>query len=283
MTKVIGVLLEDAAKQGITQDFFATIIEGFKRVCNKKGYAIQFLNQEEGVERPTYLEQVKEHNLDGVLIATATDSDELFELVGSDVPVAVIDKDYDYDNTVNIQSDNAKGMQQLVEHIVSLGHRKIAYIMGQDNYVTNVRFNEFLKVCSKHQIKIPEEYIIRGEFRNIGLSAFHTETLLKLPDAPTCILYSDDYAAIGGMNVINARGLEIPRDISVAGYDGNEVLANIEPSITTIDQNNMLMGEAAAEKLIYNIENPDNPIYGTTTIESEFQYGRSVGQVYAAF
>lgn len=280
MSKLIGVLLEDAAKQGLTQDFFATIIEGFKQECNRSGFNILFLNQEE-TDRPTYLDQAKQFELDGVLIATATDSDELFELINSDVPVAVIDKDYE--NTVNVQSDNKKGMTELMEHIISLGHRKIAYIMGQESFVTNVRLNEFLKVCSDHEIHVPEEYLVRGEFRNIGLTAYNTEILLKLPDPPTCILYSDDYAAIGGMNVIGARGLEIPRDISVAGYDGNVILANIEPSITTVNQNNMEMGKVAAKKLIHNILNPDNPEYGTTTIESEFAYGRSVGQVYAAF
>lgn len=280
MSKLIGVLLEDAAKQGLTQDFFATIIEGFKQECNRSGFNILFLNQEE-TDRPTYLEQAKQFELDGVLIATATDSDELFELINSDVPVAVIDKDYE--NTVNVQSDNKKGMTELMEHIISLGHRKIAYIMGQESFVANVRLSEFLKVCSDHEIHVPEEYLVRGEFRNIGLAAYNTEILLKLPDPPTCILYSDDYAAIGGMNVIGARGMEIPRDISVAGYDGNDILANIEPSITTVNQNNMEMGKVAAKRLIHNILNPDDPEYGTTTIGSEFEYGRSVGQVYAAF
>lgn len=280
MKKSIGVLLDDAAKQGLTQDFFAAIIEGFRKECNLKGYTITMINHET-VERETYLEQVKNLDLAGVLIATATDSDELFELVNSDVPIACIDKVYD--KTVNVHSDNDKGMKELMEYVLSMGHRKIAYILGDDGYVTNLRLNEFLKICAAHHLNIPEEYIVRSEFRNIGKSAYYTEQLLKLPDPPTCILYSDDYAAIGGINVINARGLEIPRDISIAGYDGNDIMSNIEPSITTVDQNNREMGRVAAKNLMYNIENPKNPCYETTTISSEFLFGRSVGRVYVAF
>lgn len=281
MKKVIGVLLEDEAKQGLKQDFFAAIIEGFRQVINKKGYALMMLNASDDQNRTSYVEQTKEYDLAGVFITTATETEELDELVNCNLPVAVVDKDHD--NTINVQSNNSKGMNDLMEYIISMGHRKIAYIMGTEGYVANVRFNEFLKVCSKHSIQIPEEYLVRSRFRDVERAAYYTEKLLKLPDPPTCIVYSDDYAAVGGINVIGARGLEIPRDISVAGYDGNEILSNVEPTITTVAQNNMLMGQIAAEKLIHNIENPDNQIHETITVESEFLFGRSVGQVYTAF
>lgn len=281
MNKLIGVLLEDEAKQGLKQDFFAAIIEGFRQVSNKAGFNIMMLNTTDEGDRLSYTEQIKAYGLDGILITTATENDEFFELVNCDVPVAIIDKDYE--NTVNVQSNNSKGMTELVEYIVSLGHRKIAYIMGTEGYVSNLRLSEFLKVCSKHKINVPENYLIRSYFRDVEKAAYYTEQLLKLPDPPTCIVYSDDYAAVGGINVINARGLEIPRDISVAGYDGNEILANVEPTITTVAQNNMKMGQVAAEKLIHNILNPDNRVKETITIESEFMYGRSVGRVYTAF
>lgn len=281
MNKLIGVLIKDEAKQGLKQDFFAAIIEGFRQVSNKAGFNIMMLNTTDEGDRLSYAEQIKAYGLDGIFITTAPENDEFFELINCNVPIAIIDKDYE--NTINVQSNNSKGMAELIEYIVSLGHRKIAYIMGNENYVSNLRLSEFLKVCSKHKINVPENYLIRSSFRNVEKSAYYTEQLLKLPDPPTCIVYSDDYGAVGGINVINARGLEIPRDISVAGYDGNEILANVEPTITTVAQNNMKMGQVAAEKLIHNILNPDNQVKETIIIESEFMYGRSVGRVHAAF
>lgn len=280
MNKVIGVLLEDEAKQGLKQDFFSAVIEGFRQYAAKKGYTIMMFNNYYG-DRPTYTEQVKLYDMDGVFVTTATYNDELWDLLKVDVPVGTID--YDAENTVNVMSNNTRGMNELMEYIISMGHRKIGYIMGDGNYVSNTRLNEFLKVLEKHHINLPEEYLIHSHFRDVERAAYYTEKLLKLPDPPTCIVYSDDYAAMGGVNVINARGLEIPRDISIAGYDGNELLANIEPALTTVAQNNMLMGETAAKRLIYNIEHPDDPVYGDTIIDSEFTYGRSVGRVYSAF
>ena len=102
-----------------------------------------------------------------------------------------------------------------------MGHKKIAYIHGQQNSVTKVRLASFYRTMEEHELSVPDEYVPEAPYLEAEASAEVTKKLLALKNPPTCILYPDDYTAIGGIAVIREAGLSIPSDISVAGYDWN--------------------------------------------------------------
>lgn len=110
-------------------------------------------------------------------------------------------------------------------------------------------------------------------YRDTVKAGIMTEELLQLKEAPTCILYADDFSALGGMNVIKSRQ-SIPDDIS--GYDGINISTSLEPQLTTIKQNTKLLGKTAAEKLISIIEKPKTTIVEPIVIEGTLMEGRSV-------
>ncbi|MCQ2518907.1 MAG: substrate-binding domain-containing protein [Lachnospiraceae bacterium] len=279
MKGTIGIIHSDESKQGITHDFFASVIEGFRQECNENNYNIAFLNSiRDEKNKDTYLEQIKENGYAGVLIACSETNAEIEELLSSDIIVGTVDKDYE--RVINVSSDNTEGMKALMEHIISNGHKKIAIITGDDNLVCNMRLGAYIKACEMHDIKIDDDYILRGHFRDIDKAYYLTEKLLKLPVAPTCIIYSDDYAAIGGINAIHSRGLEIPRHISVAGYDGNLIMSQLEPRLTTVYQDTGKMGRSVAKRMIEGIENPQNVSYSTEIVATTLREGHSVGRVY---
>ncbi len=103
---------------------------------------------------------------------------------------------------------------------------------------------------------MPDEYVIAGTYRDAIGCAKATRQLLSLPQRPTAILFPDDFSAIGGVQAIREEGLLIPRDISVAGYDGNLISQVMSPQLTTYRQDTEAMGKAAAELLIEEIESP---------------------------
>ena len=107
--------------------------------------------------------------------------------------------------------------------------------------------------------------------------------LLDLPNPPTCILYPDDFASFGGINAINDRGLDIPQDISVAGYDGIRIGRHLEPQLTTLRQNTKQIGAQAAQNLIQLIENPKTTVVQTVVIEGEVYEGKTVRTMETAF
>ena len=237
----IGVLFVDEAQSGLTHDYFNHVLDSFKRGIEKYDYDLTLINCSKGhSQQMTYLERARYRGFDGIAIACIDFQDpEVVELITSDIPVVTID--YIFNNTIGIISDNVKGMEDLVEYVYSMGHRRIAYIHGADSSVTQARLTSF----------------------------FTTER-------PTCIFYPDDFASFGGINAIRARKLRIPEDISVVGYDGISMALFQEPSLTTLKQDTEKIGSYAAESLIGLIKSPRTTIIRPITVPGHLIEGGSV-------
>lgn len=275
----IGVLFVDEARSGLTHDYFVAVLESFKVTAEKKGYDITFLNcNKSRSNRLSYLEHSKYRGFDGVVIACINFSDpEVVELINSDIPVVTID--HLFNNRIAIVSDNIKGMQDLVTYIYEQGHRKIAYIHGLESAVTSCRLSSFYKTTEELGLDIPDEYVKEAGYRDVATTAKKTKELLELKEPPTCIIFPDDYAAFGGINAIKKRGLRIPEDISVAGYDGIKVAKQIEPAITTLAQDTKKLGRFAAEKLIGLIEKPKTTLIEQVLVGGELIKGATVKKI----
>ena len=271
----IGVLFADEAQSGLTQEYFAHVLDSFKDEVEKYGYDITFINKHIKPISMTYYEHSKYRCVDGVLIACIDFYDkDVYELINSEIPVVTID--HIFDNRTAIISDNIKGINDLINYIYSMGHRKIAYIHGAKSSVTHNRVASFYKAMEQLNLDIPKDYVIEGIYHNPEDTAEKTRMLLNLKDRPTCILFPDDFAAIGGINVIKEYGLRIPEDISVAGYDGILLSQILDPKLTTLRQDTKSMGRYAAEKLIEAINNPKEAIIKRVVVPGNVMNGNSI-------
>ena len=251
----IGVLFIDESMSGLTHDYFANILNSFKVTAESKGYDITFINSNKKYKKSkTYLEHCRYRGLDGVMIASIDfHNPEVRELVESDIPVVTID--FEFPDCLSVVSDNATGIRQLVQYIISMGHKKIAYITGDlTSVVTDIRIQGLKETMQKNGLIMPEAWILPSEYRNLKKAAEYTRYLLKQPVKPTCIIYSDDYSAVGGIAAIESMGLKIPEDISVAGYDDIFIASQLQPRLTTVRQDTEKIGMKAAEQLIKLIE-----------------------------
>ncbi|MCR5677695.1 MAG: LacI family transcriptional regulator [Agathobacter sp.] len=275
----IGVLFIDGNYSGLTHDFFNHVLDSFKRTAEAHGYDITFINNGRTQNRKmTYLEHARYRNFDGVVIACVEFSEpEIIELVNSDVPVVTID--HLFNNRIAVMSDNVGGMQQLTRYVIGKGHRKIAYIHGLPSAVTSARLSSFYKTLEENGIAVPDEYVREAAYRSTDETYRETRSLLELDEPPTCILYPDDFACIGGMNAIREKGLRIPEDISVAGYDGIEIGLHMLPQLTTLAQNMDAIGATAAEQLIDLIEKPKTTLIQPNIIFGEVREGGSVADL----
>jgi LacI family transcriptional regulator len=171
-------------------------------------------------------------------------------------------------------------MEELIKYIYSQGHRKIAYIHGQEgSSVTRDRVASYYRTLDELGITADDEYVREADYLMVEDTAKQTRALLNLPDPPTCILYPDDTSLIGGRNVIRGLGLRIPEDISIAGYDGTRVSQLLSPALTTVRQNCDLIGSEAAERLIGIIEKPKTALVERVVIEGSLVPGQTVGAV----
>lgn len=269
----IGILYEEESGSGLTHDFFASILESFKRTAELRGYDITFVNNNVHSETSmSYLERSRYRGFDGVMIAcTDFDNDLIQELIASDIPTVTID--YKCEGTSAVMSDNEKGMRDLVQYAYSLGHRKIAYIHGMDSYVTRARVQSFSVTCAELGFKLRDIYMAEIPYRDTTAAYIATEEMLRAGILPTCVFYPDDLSVIGGMNCLLRYGLMIPDDISVAGFDGFKLGHYFDPPLTTFEQDCQSMGTEAAIQLIDLVENKDKTNEKTIVIPGKIYKG----------
>lgn len=269
----IGVLFADAAGSGLTHDFFSGVLQSFKTTAEAKGYDVTFLNTT--YSDMSYVERARYRGFDGVaIVAIDIANPKVQELLQSDLKIVTID--YIADNRTAVLSDNMDGMYQLMNYIFDQGHTKIAYIYGDGSRVTKQRLAAYYRSLEAHGIEVRKEYICESLYRDMEQANRITNDLLDLPNPPTCIVYSDDVACFGGINAIKARGLSVPEDISVAGYDGIMAAQYEEPRLTTIRQDVKVMGEKAAISLIEEIERPMTFVPTIHTVKGKLVEGQTV-------
>jgi len=119
----------------------------------------------------------------------------------------------------------------------------------------------------------------RGSCNDPGLCAKATRKLLQLENRPDCILFPDDYSAIGGIAAITEAGLSIPDDISVLGYDGIHLASVIKPRLTTYKQDTVILGKTAAAKLVELIEHPKTALLDRIIIPGRLLPGETVKEL----
>lgn len=270
-----GVLFEDASNKGLTHSFFSHILNSFKHRAEELGYDISFISDRLGGKDISYAEHARYRNCDGVIVAAVDYTDPaVLDLVNCGIPVVTID--CVFANCASVVSDNVSGVRDLVQYVYSLGHRKIAFIHGEDTAVTRQRVASFCRTCKELKLDIPESYICPSIYTDPAAAAIHTKALLDLRDPPTCILYPDDFSYIGGMNEVEKMGLSIPENISAVGYDGTDVSQVLRPRLTTLKQDAELMGRSAAEELVKAVEEGRMYIPGRIVVPGSLLIGGTV-------
>lgn len=255
--------------------YFSKIASSIQEITEVRGYDISPVNCSRSSTMGSYLDYCRYRSYDGLIVMSSGFEDaRMMELLGSDMPLITID--YSVHNRGAVQSDNVQGMSQLVEYVHTMGHRRIAFIHGDDCAVTSQRLASFYATCERLGLEIPDDYVISGRFHDLKSAASATRKLLVMPNRPTCILYQDDYSYMGGMRTLLQAGLRIPEDISVTGYDGIEMAELVYPRLTTFQQDSGGIGKLAAQMLLDAIEKPRTFIPRHVTLPGRLLVGETV-------
>ena len=248
----IGVLFTDS-EPGLAHEYFSNVLDSFKSEAEDRGYDITFISDVIAGKKVTFKKHCEYRNFDGVAIISAGfNNKEIIELAKSNIPVVTLD--HEYKECSSVISNNTDGMSELVEYAIHMGHKKIAFIHGENTKVTADRLTGFYATMRKYKIDVPDEYVVEARYHDPKLSAEKFEKLLKLKTPPTCVIFPDDYSTIIANNLIGG----IKKNVSFMGYDGIELSRVLD--LTTYEQNKNELGRAAARKLIDKIENPSiNP------------------------
>jgi LacI family transcriptional regulator len=241
---------------------------GLKRRLGTGGYDLLLLaNEDAGNAFGTnsYLQRCRHHRVDGVVLMGADAGEpDVQKLARSTIPCVAVDLDLVGRRTGFVISDNASGAGLAIEHLHKLGHDRIGTITGPtETRVGMDRLVGYRQALERLSLPYRDEYVQDGDFYFDSGSAAMQE-LLSLPDPPTAVFAASDLMAAGAIRAIEQAGLSVPADIAVVGFDDIQLAPMMQPALTTIRQDKLGLGGAAAEALLRMIELDGAPPPGIT-------------------
>jgi DNA-binding LacI/PurR family transcriptional regulator len=250
-SNIIGLLVSD-----ISNPFFPELIKSIEASAFDHGYNVMLFNTNYDAGRAAgYVRRLIELKVAGVAMMTAELEPALIdELRNKEVRVVFNDLGIVTEHMSNIILDYAVGIEEAVQHLISLGHLNIAHIAGSSHIQSGViRRRAFEHAMTVHAAKISKPVIIEGDFRFESGQAAARE-LLAMKELPTAVVVANDMMALGAVQEFKTAGLSIPRDISVVGFDDIAFAALADPPLTTVYSPRAEMGTRAIEALMNTIE-----------------------------
>jgi LacI family transcriptional regulator len=255
-SRTLGLIISD-----INNPFFPELVKSIEEKASSHGYDIILSNTNYDPKRTVAcVQRMLEQNVQGVAIMTSEMDVSLSNrLAAKKVAVVFLDVGQAGPHTSNINVNYEKGIRGGVEHLLSLGHRRIAYISGPPHLKSAERRKAaFAKIMKKYRASLgATPLLFDGDFKTTGGRRAAVE-ILRLKPAPTAIVSGNDLMAIGALRELKSAGLRVPQDISVIGFDDISFAALAEPQLTTIVIPRAEIGEAAVEALIYTIKDAKN-------------------------
>ena len=267
----IGILYENQ----MNHEYFSSLLDALRTVADERGYDLTIIGRNGSDSNETYYDHARRRNLDGVIMIQADfESTEVVRLANSDMPTVVID--HAYEGCDSVSSDNRASLERIVCHVYNHGHRKIAFVTGQDSAVMRERLAGFYKICAELGIRVPEGFVREGRFHDPERCTAIVRELLSGEEKPTCILCPDDYSCLGALWDLKAKGVRVPEEVSLIGYDGVRMSRMIRPMLTTYRQDTEVIAREAVALLIDAIEMPETHKPRQITVEGMLTEGETL-------
>ena len=201
---------------------------------------------------------IRERRVDGLIFARAGRREKaLIESARkAGLAVSAIAPDENFKGVQVLRSDNVTAGKEIADHLYDLGHRRIAYVGGpKDSHDARQRFEGLELGFSNHKVKIPEGNVSFTRYQvEEGVEYAHKWLKMSRPRAPTAVVLGNDAMAIGFMRTLQAEGVNVPRDVSVVGFDDIPAASLYWPGLTTVRQEMRGMGAEACRLLMASVE-----------------------------
>lgn len=255
-THSIGMIIPDSANP-----FFAEIARGIEDASFSQNYHVVLCNTEGDLEKQiTYTNLLIRNQVAGIVFVAAGISTELVEdLQQRQVPLVVVDREVPGVNVDTVLTDHYQGGRLATQHLVDLGHRRIACISaGSELSPSSERLTGYEDVLLENGLPVDEALIVRGDFQyKSGYEA--GQKLLSLADPPTAVFAGNDLMAVGCISAVTQQGRRVPDDLSVVGFDDVRLASFTNPPLTTIAQPKREIGKLAVEMLLDRIHDLHSP------------------------
>lgn len=252
-SSLYGLIISD-----ITNPFFPELVKSFEDIAVQYGQEVLVANTNYDANRMELcVIRMLQRKVDGVAIMTSEMDEHLIgEFNSRRIPLVFLDTGTPQKLISNIVIDYTAGIDASVEHIASLGHTAIAFITGPMTLTSaRMRRKAFTQGLKRKGIKLERHFVEEGNHRIDGGHEAMARLLDRNP-RPTAVLASNDMTAIGALGAIRERGLRVPEDISIIGFDDIEISAFTQPALTTVRLSRPEIAKLAFRALYDTYQNP---------------------------
>lgn len=246
----------------IPNNFFAEVISGIESIANSKDYLVIITQNFESYENEVKnLKNLTWRSVDGLLVSLSTETRDMGHfraLQEQGLPIVFFDRVTNEFPSHQVVTDNVTGAYNATCHLIEQGYRNIAHITSSANIsITQERLEGYKKALIENELPVREAYI---KFcAHGGMITEETETameeLLSMPDPPDALLTASDRLTMSCYSLLHLRGISIPEQMAVVGFSNFDRPELFSPSLTTVKQQAVEMGQIATEMLIQLIEN----------------------------
>lgn len=241
--------------------FFADLARGVEDVAYRNNFAVLLCNYDEDEARERfYLDVMQAESVDGIILPPIHEHDPaVLQVVKSGVPVVCVDRSLSSGNLDRVEVDNHRGSFEAVTHMISRGHRRIGLIGGPaDSSTGRERLNGYRDAHHAAGLPLRNELMRHGDYKQ-GTGRTLASELLSLADPPTALFVCNGLMTAGALEEIASRGLKIPRQVAIVGFDELPLASVFNPPLSVVRQPAYEVGKCAAELLLKRIEDPQRP------------------------
>ena len=255
-TRTIGLLVTTS-----TNPFFGEVVKGVERRCYEHNYNLILCNTEGDEERmKSSINTLLEKRVDGLLLLCSTLEGKSLDVFDRypDIPTVVMDWGETHFTSDKINDNSEHGGYLAGKYLTDNGHKEIGCITGPlHRHQAQIRFSGFNNAMQEAGVQVNPEWVVESNFEcDGGYDAFNQ--LFDLERLPTALFVCNDMMAMGVINAANEKGIRIPQDLSIIGYDDIYISQYMVPSLTTIHQPKFRLGKAAVDKLLQRIEGAES-------------------------
>lgn len=240
--------------------FYLEILKGVEATAREAGYAVLMGNTENDPDREVeYFNMLRDGHADGMILMTGKlpppEPGESADL--SHLPVVIALEMIEGSGFPHVQIDNVAAAEAAVDHLIALGHRRIAHIAGPLPEVMALRRRDGYRAAMKAAgLAVPEGYEVRGDYLLESGEACASD-LFALPEPPTAIFAANDEMAYGAIHALRRLGRDVPGDVSVVGFDDLYLSKAFYPPLTTVSQPRADIGRTAMSQLLNVLSDGD--------------------------
>lgn len=256
-TNTIGVIIPE-----IVHFFFSTVISGIESVAYEAGYNVILAQSNESAEREaTDLRALFNSRVDGMLISISRETknyEHIESILAKEVPIVFFDRMYSNPNTSKVIVDDYVGAREAVLHLIQQGCKRIAHLESAPGLaIAEDRKRGYMDALSENGLPADESMIIICPTGSLEEGRNATDKLFASGQSPDAIFANNDMLAMGAMQAIKQKGMNIPNDVAVVGFSNWFFSALMDPPLSSVDQPGFEMGQEAAKLLIRQIEKQD--------------------------